>query len=81
MGTCDLPHAKGTAMQQETTDTSPDTTSDLLKDIEDIFADPEAWLNTPLIELRGQKPIDVIGTPDEELLRNMIVAIKHGLYS
>jgi len=68
-------------MQQETTDTSPDTTSDLLKDIEDIFADPEAWLNTPLIELRGQKPIDVIGTPDEELLRNMIVAIKHGLYS
>ena len=40
-----------------------------------------AGLNTPLIELRGQKPIDVIGTPDEELLRNMIVAIKHGLYS
>jgi uncharacterized protein (DUF2384 family) len=53
----------------------------LLKDIKDIFADPEAWLNTPLIELGGRKPIDLIGTPDEEQVRNLTEAIKHGLYS
>ena len=68
-------------MQQQTSDTSPDTRSDLLKDIEDIFADPEAWLNTALIELGGRKPIDLIGTPDEELVRNITESIKHGLYS
>jgi len=68
-------------MQQETTDISPDTTSDLLKDIEDIFADPQAWLNMPNLRLAGQKPIDLIGTPDEELVRNIIVSIKHGLYT
>jgi uncharacterized protein (DUF2384 family) len=68
-------------MQQQTTDTSPETRSDLLKDIEDIFADPEAWLNMPLIELGGRKPIDLMGTPDEEQVRNLTEAIKHGLYS
>lgn len=68
-------------MQQQTTDTSSDTRAELLKDIEDIFADPQAWLNTPLVQLRGQKPIDVIGTSDEELLRNMIGRIKHGQFS
>ena len=68
-------------MPQQTSKPSPQTKSDLLKDIEDIFADPEAWLNTPLIELRGQKPIDLIGTPDEELVRNMIAAIKYGQFS
>jgi uncharacterized protein (DUF2384 family) len=68
-------------MQQQTTNPPPDSRSELLKDIHDIFADPEAWLNTSLIELRGQKPIDVIGTPDEELLRNMIGRIKYGQFS
>ena len=68
-------------MQPQTSDQSADTRSDLLKDIEDIFADPEAWLNTPLIQLRGQKPIDLIGTPEEVLVRNMLLAIKHGQYS
>jgi len=68
-------------MQQQTAGPSPDTRSELMKDIDDIFADPEAWLNTPLIELAGRKPIDLIGTPDEEQVRNLTEAIKHGLYS
>ena len=68
-------------MQQQTAGTSPDTRSELMKDIEDIFADPEAWLNTPLIELGGRKPIDLIGTPEEQLVRNMIGAIKYGQFS
>jgi uncharacterized protein (DUF2384 family) len=68
-------------MPQQTTGTSPDTRSELLNDIEDIFADPQAWLNTPLIELAGRKPIDLIGTPEERLVRNMIGAIKYGQFS
>ena len=68
-------------MQQQTTDTTTESRSDLMKDIEDIFADPKAWLNTPLIELGGQKPIDLIGTPDEELVRGMISAIIYGQFS
>ena len=68
-------------MQQQPTDTSPDTTSDLLKDIEDTFADPEAWLNTPNLRLAGQKPIDLIGTPDEKLVRYIIDSIKYGQFS
>ena len=81
MGACDLTHVKGTAMQQPTTDTSPDTTSDLMKDIEDTFADPEAWLNMPNLRLAGQKPIDLIGTPDEKLVRYIIDSIKYGQFS
>ena len=68
-------------MQQQTAGPSPDTRSELMKDIDDIFADPEAWLNTPLIELAGRKPIDLIGTPEEQLVRNMIGAIKYGQFS
>jgi uncharacterized protein (DUF2384 family) len=68
-------------MPQPTTNPPAQTKSDLLRDIEDIFADPEAWLNTPLVQLRGRKQIDLIGTPEEELVRNMTEAIKHGLYS
>jgi uncharacterized protein (DUF2384 family) len=68
-------------MKQQTTDALPDTRSELLKDIEDIFADPEAWLNTPNLRLAGQKPLDLMGTPDEELVRNIIESIKHGLYT
>jgi antitoxin Xre/MbcA/ParS-like protein len=81
MGTFGLLQAKGTVMQQQTTDTAPDTRSDLLKDIEDIFADPETWLNMPNLRLAGRKPIDLIGTPDEELVRNITESIKHGLYT
>jgi uncharacterized protein (DUF2384 family) len=68
-------------MPQQTSKPSPPTKSDLLKDIEDIFADPQAWLNTSFIQLRGRKPIDLIGTPEEELVRNMIGRIRYGQYS
>ena len=68
-------------MQQQIVAPHSGNLPDLRKDIEDIFADPEAWLNTPLIELGGRKPIDLIGTPDEEQVRNLTEAIKHGLYS
>ena len=59
----------------------PDQLRELLKDIEDTFADPEAWLNMPNLRLAGQKPIDLIGTPDEKLVRYIIDSIKYGLFS
>jgi hypothetical protein len=74
-------HVKGITMPQPTTNPPSQTKSDLLRDIEDIFADPQAWLNTPLVQLRGQKPIDLIGTPEEALVRNMIGRIKYGQFS
>jgi uncharacterized protein (DUF2384 family) len=68
-------------MELETREQLPAHSLDLLKDIETIFADPESWLQTPNTLLKGQKPIDLIGTPEEEKVRDMIEAFKYGLYS
>jgi uncharacterized protein (DUF2384 family) len=68
-------------MELKTREQLPAHSQELLKDIEDIFAAPEAWLEMPNTRLAGQKPIDLIGTPEEERVRNITESIKHGLYS
>lgn len=43
------------------------------------MADPEGWLHTPNEALGGESPINLIGTPEEQRLRDLIRAIKHGM--
>jgi len=44
-----------------------------------VVADPEVWLQTPHTHLGGESPIRLIGTPQEQRLRDLLRAIKHGM--
>jgi uncharacterized protein (DUF2384 family) len=68
-------------MELKTREQLPAHSQELLKEIEDIFADPEAWLEMPNTRLAGKKPIDLIGTPEEERVRTIIETFRYGLYS
>jgi hypothetical protein len=49
------------------------------RQVEQIVADPGRWLKTPHDQPGGRKPLDLIGTKDEQQLRDLIRAIKHGM--
>jgi uncharacterized protein (DUF2384 family) len=51
----------------------------ILEDVNNIFADPQAWLDTPNEHLDGRKPRDLLNTEEEKHLRALLQAIKHGI--
>ena len=56
----------------------------LRQEIAEVVLDPERWLKTPHEYLGGRDPIDLLnsGDPDDEqLVRNLIESIKHGLFT
>jgi hypothetical protein len=57
----------------------PDEHADIRLDVADLIADPAQWLDMPNSQLAGQKPNDLIGTEREQLLRDLLRAIKYGL--
>ena len=50
---------------------------DLRSEIEDLVPHADEWLKTPNGQLKGHRPIDLIGTPGEENLRDLILALKY----
>ncbi len=56
-----------------------DESADLYHEAARIVADPEVWLQTPHTHLGGERPIHLIGTPQEQRLRDLLRAIKHGM--
>jgi uncharacterized protein (DUF2384 family) len=56
-----------------------DESADLYHEVARIVADPEVWLHTPHTHLGGERPITLIGTPQEQRLRDLLRAIKHGM--
>ncbi len=61
-----------------TTDPSLDETP-IMDELQDILKNPDEWLDEPNDQFGGRPPRALIGIPDEQLLRNMIRAVKHGL--
>ena len=61
------------------------TTAVPLPSIEDLVRElvdkPDRWLDTANDQLGGQKPRDLVGTPNEPVLRNLLEAIKYGSFS
>jgi hypothetical protein len=68
-------------MEQRALDPKDRPLDDIRQEVESIVADPAQWLNTENDQLGGRKPEDLIGTVDEQHLRNLIRAIKHGMPS
>jgi len=56
-----------------------DESADVKQEVARIVADPEVWLHTPNTHLGGESPINLIGTPEEQRLRDLRRAIKHGM--
>jgi len=54
---------------------------DLQRDLQNILADPDLWLNTPNDLFGGRLPVELIGTEDENLLREWVGAVQHGVMS
>jgi len=47
----------------------------------ELIDDPDEWLKAKNDQLGGQRPIDLLGTPQEPVLRNLLEAIKYGSFS
>lgn len=57
----------------------PDEAADVKQEVAQIVANPEVWLHTPHAALGGDSPMNLIGTPQEQRLRDLLRAIKHGM--
>ena len=58
-----------------------DENPNLFSEVESIIRNARAWLDTPNDQFNGGKPGDFIGTPEEQKLRDLLRAIKHGMVS
>ena len=47
----------------------------------ELIDQAEKWLDTENDQLGGEKPKNLIGTPQEPILRNLLEAIRYGTFS
>lgn len=66
---------------QATISPDPDETADLEQLISSIVPDADTWKQTPNPVLGGRKPIDLLNTPQEPVLRDLLRAAKQGMMS
>ncbi|HZW33241.1 MAG TPA: antitoxin Xre/MbcA/ParS toxin-binding domain-containing protein [Isosphaeraceae bacterium] len=59
----------------------PDETVDLRTLILNVVPDAEHWMDTPNPHFDLAKPKDLIGTEKEKHLRNLVRAVKNGMFS
>jgi co-chaperonin GroES (HSP10) len=55
----------------------PEEKADLLEEVQDLVDDPKVWLDTPHPSLGWQKPKDLIGTANEQFLRDLLRSIRY----
>ena len=59
----------------------PDETVDIRKLIMEVVPDAEQWMDSPNRHFGLMKPADLIGTDKEIHLRNLVRAVKLGMFS
>lgn len=59
----------------------PGEQEDIRQEVKTMIAEPAKWLDTPNDRLGGQKPGDLIGTEREQLVRDLLRALKYGLFT
>ena len=59
----------------------PGELSDIEEELRSVLETPEAWLQMPSSLFGGQRPAELIGTPDEDVLRQVVRQLKHGVVS
>lgn len=68
-------------MQQLAPPPPADDRAALMDDIRGLIPHSDLWLNTGNTLFMGRTPIDLIGTEDEQRLREVVGAIKYGQFS
>lgn len=59
----------------------PDLRVDIEQLIDEVVPDPGEWRRSPNPALGGRRPEELIGAPDESVLRDVLRAAKHGTAS
>ena len=49
--------------------------------VRELIDEPDKWLDTNNDQLGGEKPRDLVGTPKEPVLRNLLEGIRYGSFS
>lgn len=49
--------------------------------VQELIEKPDEWLDTQNDQLGGAKPRDLLGTPKETVLLDLLNAIKYGMFS
>ena len=49
--------------------------------VNDLIEEPQKWLDTENDQLGDEKPRNLLGTPKEMALLNLLHAIKYGMFS
>jgi uncharacterized protein (DUF2384 family) len=57
----------------------PGEKKDIRKEIEALVDEPEKWLDAPNDQLGGERPRDLISTDREQVLRDLLRAIRYGI--
>lgn len=59
------------------------TIEKMRREAEEVVLDPDRWLRTPHDLLGGREPIDLIrsGEAGEQLVRDLLESIKHGMFT
>ena len=59
------------------------TIEKMRREAEEVALDPDRWLRTPHDLLGGREPIDLIrsGEAGEQLVRDLLESIKHGMFT
>lgn len=52
---------------------------DILEELRKVVKEPDCWLDCPNEQFGGVAPRDLLGTTEEELIRDAIRRIKHGV--
>ena len=47
----------------------------------ELIDEPDRWMDAENDQLGGLKPIDMVGTPREQALLDLLHAIKYGMFS
>ena len=59
----------------------PGEVPNILEELRTVMEQPEEWLQLPCALLGGQRPSELLDTPDEEALRDIVRSLKHGTIS
>jgi hypothetical protein len=68
-------------MESSSANLFPDENPDLREEIKTLLPNGAAWMETQNFLFEGRKPSQLLGTPEEFRVRNLIRAIKHGFIS
>lgn len=68
------------AMKKRPAPEDPDAGRSTLELIREIIPDAETWLDA-LNSHFGRTPRELLGQPEEPVLRNLVLAVKYGFFS